>query len=643
MIVSVFLRNYKVYKSINYIPISNGTYFSSLIGDNGVGKSSILEAIDSFINDSDWTLNHNVIEKGYSEREPYICPVFVISKKWMNKSSNIHRYLEVVSDIVWQLEASDFISSHSNAAKDFCEHRDYLAGRFVPDENFIFPIGLKRTSKTSQEYTLAIFDQVEDFSVRLKEEAGVEIDDFLKLCYEFVRQSYSYIYLPSDIDFQLYTKIEGETVQALMGEKVEEVVREFIDDQQIREINQRLNGFMDSVSAKLESYEYKKPARKQNLFNQTHFASKVIEAYFSSKVLNLVSEQGEKTPIYDLSSGEKRRAIIDIARAFLISSEERRKKKVILAVDEPEISLHTASCFPQFEKLKEISRESIQVMVTTHWYGFMPIVSSGSATYISGEKNNNYIIDLKRFRDDVSSLRKKTKGSLPSNIELKGINDLVQSVISSVTGGEYKWVVCEGVSDKIYLDAFFSDQDGVVVLPVSGAPMVKKFYTYIYLALLDERSDIRGKVFFLLDTDEEYEQYDAKDSISSIKIRRMLNDLDEGKTKLVTLSSGKVFPPTEIEDSLDARTYLDAIRETVDKMPDLDASIKDFLLSMSIKDDSLPSGLAFDWRDSERRLVSAFFDIPGVKTAFSENYAMMHKLEATPGWVSEVLQHFKGE
>ena len=43
MIIGVILRNFKTYKNINYIPLSNGESFSGFIGANGIGKSSILE------------------------------------------------------------------------------------------------------------------------------------------------------------------------------------------------------------------------------------------------------------------------------------------------------------------------------------------------------------------------------------------------------------------------------------------------------------------------------------------------------------------------------------------------------------------------------------------------------------------------
>ena len=50
MIIGVFLRYIKTYQGINYIPLTNGDSFCGLVGNNGVGKSSILESLDCFFN-----------------------------------------------------------------------------------------------------------------------------------------------------------------------------------------------------------------------------------------------------------------------------------------------------------------------------------------------------------------------------------------------------------------------------------------------------------------------------------------------------------------------------------------------------------------------------------------------------------------
>lgn len=50
MLIGLFLKHIKAYKGIKYIPMGSKYNFVSYIGENGVGKSSILEAIDSYFN-----------------------------------------------------------------------------------------------------------------------------------------------------------------------------------------------------------------------------------------------------------------------------------------------------------------------------------------------------------------------------------------------------------------------------------------------------------------------------------------------------------------------------------------------------------------------------------------------------------------
>ena len=80
MIASIIIRNYKNFKNINYVSLSNGNKFSALIGENGVGKSSLLSAIDDFLNKNDLDdidINHETRNKGYAGREPYITLLFI--------------------------------------------------------------------------------------------------------------------------------------------------------------------------------------------------------------------------------------------------------------------------------------------------------------------------------------------------------------------------------------------------------------------------------------------------------------------------------------------------------------------------------------------------------------------------------------
>lgn len=83
MIVGILLKNYKVYGGVKYIPVTTNHKFVAYIGDNGVGKSSILEALDTYFNGREWN-----VTKGASTTDantPYIVAVHLLKKDVVDK------------------------------------------------------------------------------------------------------------------------------------------------------------------------------------------------------------------------------------------------------------------------------------------------------------------------------------------------------------------------------------------------------------------------------------------------------------------------------------------------------------------------------------------------------------------------------
>lgn len=637
MIAGLFLRNYKTYQNINYIPLSKGKLFSAIIGENGVGKSSILEALDSFFNGADWNYNHTVISNGFDTREPFICPVLLLEKTRLPKTFKHEGAIAAASKLAWDAQPHDFNSATKKIATQFCEHRDILiAEGYQETTHYLLPLGLQKNSPSGpSEIYFSIFATHEDASgEKFIDLLNKEVSESaLQLIYEI----YNYVYLPSDIDFQSYTKIEGQTIQALLGRKLDSIVREFISSRTIGDINRNLTEFLAEIATVLDGYEYKKPSKKQTLFNQSHFTEKVIEAFFDSKVLTKV-ENGNSTPVNNLSSGEKRKALIDVARGFLLRTEQGGPQQVVLAIDEPELSLHVSACFEQFEKLREISESQVQIFITTHWYGFMPIVSNGVSVYISKTDSHRPapLIDLRCFRDDIQRLKKTTQGVLPANIELKGMNDLVQSIIASITGADYKWIVCEGASDKIYLERYFTDDGSKpFILPVGASKNVKKIYNYLMMALDNDRDDIAGRVLFLLDTDKDFEKFDSNDGIANLRIRRLLNSTADNKTTLVQTTSSTFYPPTEIEDCLDAEAFLNTLL-SFEGNEDVQSLMGELTEPPAVRDPALPSGLALNLRETDKLIFEKIFDLPGFKIQFALLYATQDIPDNHPEWINEI-------
>lgn len=396
MIAGLLIRSFKIYSAWTFVPLSSGDFFTALIGDNGVGKSSVLEALDLYFNKhvQQWNYNHTSVKSGLDKSPPEICPIFLFEKKDISHRSRIYEYLNDMNDILWELDGQEYNPTYRRLISQIESHVMKLKGQgFNKDKYFLFASGVRK-HKGQTEFSMAFFNNSpawkalcfgDDYDYDASDEAQEReyIVDYQTEIISFVRENVDYIYIPSELDYQQYTKIEGATIQSLMGTSVDNIIRSLIDESVVKKINLGLDGFLREVETNLDKYQYKKPSAYQTRFNLSHLSSKIIETYFDSKVLNLKSSSSQLTPIYECSSGEKRRAIIDLAEAFILKARRNSKEKlVVLAIDEPEISLHMSACFDQFSKIEGISRNEVQTIVSTHWYGFLPSVTTGCAIYI---------------------------------------------------------------------------------------------------------------------------------------------------------------------------------------------------------------------------------------------------------------------
>jgi len=100
MVLAAILRNFKCYKGINIIPFSNGFLdnLNIIIGNNGVGKSAVLEGLDTLYNEAHWIVNNDI--KGKKE-DVSVGAVMLVEKKRAEKVLDSHdkKVMEEVSKI----------------------------------------------------------------------------------------------------------------------------------------------------------------------------------------------------------------------------------------------------------------------------------------------------------------------------------------------------------------------------------------------------------------------------------------------------------------------------------------------------------------------------------------------------------------
>lgn len=608
MITSLFLRHFKIYKGITFIPISEGCGFSSLIGENGVGKSSVLEAIDFAINkknNSEWPVNNEAKNEGglSGTNIPFIAPILILKKDSLKKTKkedieNYEKALEL-SKFLWNTK----VKTKSASLDEFYKHRDELKQNFSEEDYLLLIIGKKYNEAG---IFFGSYHNYIDFvtvnpSIRPTEE---EIQRYFKGFYDYIISHYSYIHIPVETDVHTYTKLETQDMQKLMDKNIQIEIENAIRPGTLKQINKDLNNFIKEIERILEIYEYK--GHFKNSLTMPDLVSKIIEAYFSIKILNRKLDR-RLIPVSELSSGEKRKALIDVAYSFLLNNSDR-ESNIILAIDEPEASLHISSCYSQFEKLINLGKYNHQVIISTHWYGYLPIVTNGSATSIKKNAQNDITIDyfnLFNYRETITQSRKHIKGTLPVDYNIKSYNDLVQSIVFSVIqDNPYNWIICEGLSEKIYFEEIFKDElenKNLRILPLGSFKEVRKVYYYLQSPIKDPDYNVKGKIICLIDTDNERVEVDYQKS-KSLYFERLLNN-PEG-TILVDVNSNQTSPPTEIEDCLNPILFYQTLMEFSEE----NESLKSILTNSEINEVAKNSFEFIDLRESERKTIKAFFD-----------------------------------
>ena len=462
-----------------------------------------------------------------------------------------------------------------------------------------------------------------------------DLKDFLPL-HEELKGLFEYIYIPKDIDPENFTQLETKEIQSLMGETLNEIVERCVPQDKIKEINSNLNDFIDSLTRRLGEYSFRTTGERQVNLRKNDVYKLIIDAYF--KIRKLHKKAGDHwLELNVLSSGEKQKAIIEIAFQFL--SEYRRKTdNLIIAIDEPESSLHMSACYDQFNKLFEISKLCSQLLFTTHWYGFIPTVENGYVSVISKADGDHRcdLVNIGNYRESIKQSIKESKGKLPYDIRLKSLNDFIQSIITSLLSDEpYNWLICEGSSEKIYFEAYFSDirkDKKLRIIPVGGAAEIKRIYNNLQVAYEDFKKEIQGKVILISDTDAELVSYPTKNELKNLICYRIVNEESKRKTTLVKIDSNPVSPKTEIEDSLNGKIFFETLREFEETHPELSN-----ILNGTNDPTEESVYFALDLSPSKQELLEKFFDSNNNKFDFSKKY--VEKIGNTykvPEWIEEI-------
>ena len=641
MIAGIIIRNFKIYKNITYIPISNGTNFNGLIGANGVGKSSILEALDCFFNGKPW--NKNIDSKNLGDS--WVMPIFVFRKdeiEWGEMESVVMLLTSYFKDLLHRDLSSDAITKNlENVTEDMKEHlKEYFNGYDI-----IIPICL-----TGDHILVTGIYNTPDFKNAIKRLGDYDItllDADLEKVYNVLKEQLTYVYIPKDIEAERLIKFKNEDIQHLFDSNLVDEVSNILTKSDITEISTTLKKYVDGISSSIEGYHFKVRASKQPNLKPFKIYSLIIDEFFSLRELFKTAKDGKEIPLAQLSSGEKQQALIALVY-YIVTKYRTTNSNLIVAVDEPEASLHVALCYEQFEKLHEVSVSCSQVLFASHWYGFIPTLVDGCFNHISyGEQTHkSFLFNIEQYREEIKHKITESNGELPIDVMLKSTNDLTQSIICSIIKEEaFNWLLCEGSSDMIYLKGYMEDEirsHHLRIIPVCKASEIKKIYSQLCAVLEDLKKDVKGKVFLLTDTDASSLAFNTKHEFDNIvRWRRIVNDPSTKQTLLVNVNpeTNPKAPNTDIEDTLNGRIFGKVVNSLRTDYPILN------IISEDEKSEQ-PSYYALDLRPSDYEKLDNFFtENKGAnKVHFAKKYVELLSQGSyqVPRWINEIKNYFNG-
>ena len=268
MIAGVILRNFKTYRGLNYLPLSNGSNYCGLIGLNGIGKSSILEALECFFNNiKKWNRNMDANKAEQS----YVMPVFIFEKGFFRDKEQ-SSFAEKYSDTIRTFIGNEIPTTIHIQRKYIWEQIKKQLETFPLDDNsLIIPVGIDENGVVVESIIGDIFDYYEkidypwgqnadkeriEYNQRI-ENRNEKIKNYLTSLIVTIKDVITYIYIPKDIEPERFVKFETEEIQHLIGSNLVDIVKKQLTRTEIDDISRNLRAFIDNLSNSLPNYMFK--------------------------------------------------------------------------------------------------------------------------------------------------------------------------------------------------------------------------------------------------------------------------------------------------------------------------------------------------------------------------------------------------
>jgi putative ATP-dependent endonuclease of OLD family len=485
-LIELRLKNFRCYKEEVKIKIDDLT---CVIGKNDIGKSTILEALDCFFNES--------IDKGDLSTDcenstiEITClfdeiPKTIILDSSVETSTKEENILNKEGNL--EIKKSFKVGKTiSKAIYLIAEHPihekliNILSLKNTPLKNLAEEVGadlegVKKTKNPPLRKAIREAVESEKQLIELKVDGSLDTDNNLKTLWSKLKTFlpiYSLFKVDKTIDDKdkdVQDPMKHAIRESLAVPRIQQLLAEIE-----KEVKEKSTEVAEQTLKKLKEIDESLAEKMKSDFNKVPAWDKIFD-------LTLLNENN--IPLNKRGSGVKRLVLL----AFFQAQAEKKKFEnnspgIIYAIEEPETSQHPNHQLILINSLKELSeQDNIQVLFTTHSSNLVKEIPIESLTYIHRDDqgiNVEYGKDSNSgtFNEDTLNKIIKTLGVLPNpkdsvrsllfvegnhdinalKIYSRILNQIDDSIIKLEDNFEIGIIISGGSSLKFYIDNKYLD------------------------------------------------------------------------------------------------------------------------------------------------------------------------------------------
>ena len=480
----VVVKNFRMLKDVD-ISFSEVTTF---VGPNGVGKSTILKALDWFFNGRPGELDDSDCSYGCSEEDIEVRVTFnnlteadrQILGKYSNEDSSVFT--------AWKIRKSNGVEFLSANAKSFPPFNEIRAAGKAAEKKQLY----KNLRESSPELELPVAntrDTIEDAMTAWEnshtdslEETPVELQtNFFGFNSQGVMSGlFDYVLVGADLRAGEET---SDTKNSIIARILEKTIDRTVADEELNEIYEMARGqqqrvFEDKFSEQLEAID-----KKLNSAVTSYSKGRTVSIRPSELELKtpkttfgvIIGDRGIETGVERQGHGFQRTLLIAALQVLAESRETNESGVICLAVEEPELYQHPIQARVFAKVLRSLASDmsqGIQVAYATHSPYFLESRHFNQVRRLVRRNDDLRGVDI--FSVNLDEIKQRLDGivsekSVDSQLEGMASGTLASAIFSNcalLVEGTSESAILYGLGDRDNAGIF--ESEGLEIVPVGS-------------------------------------------------------------------------------------------------------------------------------------------------------------------------------